>query len=595
MSDALDQRRIGRFRLLRLLGEGGAAHTWLAEDTTSGEQLAVKELRLVKSSRTKQIELFERECSILKEIRHAQIPDFIDTIVERRAETLSLFLVQEFIQGPSLQQLLDAEHLFTRHDVVAIMKSCLQPLIYLHERQPQLFHRDLKPSNIIVRPSGQCVLIDFGAVREAIRDDRSNGSSVVGTFGYMAPEQFQARAYAATDLYGLAATALHLLTGIEPGRFELIRLKPDIHQYLDADPHLTAILDILLEPSPEDRYSSSRSLLKALERWEESYGEAAFAFPDESKAGATTAPLPRPSEDAERPTAPIQAPPPPSADDASEDPSEGQEEPEADEASDPQERASATIAMVGVSLRGETPGPVGAQPDQGPSDASDGDAERDRDDEDASEADATGAQAPDEREASESTPSEPETPRRTTAKQLKQRITDASKRKPRQLDRIPVDTEEAGAAECVVPGGQGASTIGAMLGVMGGLVAAIGVVGPIQYNEFVWIVVGCVVMAFGALLAVTPRKRPGNTPSEPISTADCVIDRIVKRVGPMGLGGVEWTAEYHFVADDDLHYDGQFRLPSAAAAKEVATDPARVVVRYATDDPETSTLAFRKA
>jgi len=261
-------RTIGNYKLIHLLGEGGAARTYLAEDVRDGTRLAVKELQLLKSSNAKQIELFERECSILKELEHPQIPRFIETIVERREETMSLFLVQEFIDGRSLQQILDIGVTFDAASVVAIMRSCLQPLEYLHTRRPPLYHRDIKPSNILLRTDGACVLVDFGAVREAVIDPKTGGSSVVGTFGYMAPEQFQARAYAATDLYALGATAVHLASGMEPGRFEIRRLKPNFHPHVDADPHLAAILDLLLEPAAEDRYKHVTSLRRALDRWQ---------------------------------------------------------------------------------------------------------------------------------------------------------------------------------------------------------------------------------------------------------------------------------------------------------------------------------------
>jgi serine/threonine protein kinase len=298
-SEPILDRVVGSYRLIALLGEGGAAHTYLAEDVNSGERLAVKELRLIKSGNSKQIELFERECATLRELDHPQIPRFVDNVVERRAETLSLYLVQELVEGDSLQQQIDAGRRCTARETVRILQSCLAPLTYLHDRNPPLYHRDIKPSNVIQRPDGSCVLVDFGAVREAILDDRSRGSSVVGTFGYMAPEQFQARAYPATDLYGLAATALHLLSGVEPGRFPLRRLKPEIGAFLRTDPYLTAILDILLEPAAEDRYSSVAALKGALDRWEEAHADdpeanllAELATPDRDDKS----PAPPPSQ-----------------------------------------------------------------------------------------------------------------------------------------------------------------------------------------------------------------------------------------------------------------------------------------------------------
>ncbi|TVR03850.1 MAG: serine/threonine protein kinase [Deltaproteobacteria bacterium] len=259
--------RVRGFRLLRQLGRGGLARTWLAEQVDGGKLVAIKELHLSTRSQTREIELFERECVTLSGLDHPQIPRFIDTVVERRDHELVLYLVQEYVDGPSLLQLMQVGYRFSPEEVVAVMRSCLGPLRSLHGRQPPIFHRDLKPGNILVRPDGECALIDFGAVRNESAGSSSGNASVVGTFGYMAPEQFQAQACAATDLYGLGATALHLLTNREPVRFELVRLKPDIRAHVAHAPALGEILDRLLEPTPEDRYPDVDSLDAALEGW----------------------------------------------------------------------------------------------------------------------------------------------------------------------------------------------------------------------------------------------------------------------------------------------------------------------------------------
>jgi hypothetical protein len=595
-SDATTQRRIGPYRPLRLLGEGGAAHTWLAEDTTTGEQLAIKELRLVKSSRTKQIELFERECAILKDVKHPQIPQFIDTIVERRSETLSLYLVQEFIEGHSLQQLLDAGTTFDPAQTVAIMKSCLEPLRYLHERRPTLYHRDIKPSNIIQRPDGSCVLVDFGAVREAIRDATTSGSSVVGTFGYMAPEQFQARAYAATDLYGLAATALHLLSGVEPGRFPLTRLKPDIHAHLDTDPHLAAILDILLEPSPEDRYSSASSLLNALERWQVAHGTPATADGPTAPVARLSKPQaavhPGTANHITQPmaamTAPSEALPKSTIAFVPRDETDLAALAAEDAASsvDPSgDRVTAEVAPLpsDEAEPSDAPAPEGAlgSDDEPAPEAAIDPPDDDDDDDWHDDVDAQGA-AP-----------VVEPPKRTTsAVALKQRITDAQQQVDGETRRIAVVTDEAPAAEMFAPGGQGAGSVGVGFLVAGVAIAAFGLLGPLQYNEAIWIVVGLLVASYGGLLLFVPRRRPTRTPGSDGEITTPQVNELIKRVGP--LGSVEWYVDYSFLARDDLHYEGRFRLPNATAAKEVASDPSRLRVRYAASDPLASVLLFRR-
>lgn len=263
-----ERQRVGSYRLVGTLGEGGAARTWIAHhDDRGAERFAVKELQLLKSVHSKQVQLFERECSVLQDLDHPQIPRFIETLIEERQETMSLFLVQECIAGVSLQQVIDSGVRLTSRETVALLLSALRPLAYLHGRRPPLFHRDLKPSNLLLRDDGQCVLIDFGAVREALVDTRAGGSSVVGTFGYMAPEQFHARAWPATDLYALGATAIHLLSGTEPSRFPVRRLKPDFRTAIRVDDRLFGILDRLLEPAAEDRFSSTELLRAELEAW----------------------------------------------------------------------------------------------------------------------------------------------------------------------------------------------------------------------------------------------------------------------------------------------------------------------------------------
>ena len=263
----LEPTVVGKYELLEVLGEGGMATTYLARQLSGGRPVAVKAIQLVKTKNRRQIEMFEREAEALRALRHPQIPTFYETMVGESDETITLYLIQEFVNGRSLMRRLDEGHQFSAAEAVEIMLSCLAPLEYLHGMSPPLYHRDLKPSNVITKSDGTCVLVDFGAVREAIADPKIAGSSVVGTFGYMAPEQFQARACAGTDLYSLGATAVHLLSGRSPETIEVKRLKPDIHKYIDVDTHLAAILDLLMEPAAEDRYQSAISLRKALNRW----------------------------------------------------------------------------------------------------------------------------------------------------------------------------------------------------------------------------------------------------------------------------------------------------------------------------------------
>jgi len=97
----------------------------------------------------------------------------------------------------------------------------------LHQLDPPFIHRDLKPENLIRAENGIIYLLDFGAVRERYQNELTQGSTGVGTYGYMAPEPFRGRTVPVTDLYSLKATLLYLLTHGSPAEFPQDTLKID--------------------------------------------------------------------------------------------------------------------------------------------------------------------------------------------------------------------------------------------------------------------------------------------------------------------------------------------------------------------------------
>jgi len=125
---------------------------------------------------------------------------------------------------------------------------------------PPVIHRDIKPANLIRRPDGRRALVDFGGVRVALRPE--GGSTVVGTFGYMAPEQLHGEAKPATDIYGLGATLAALATGIEADKLPRRGLKVDLIQVMAMSP-LRDLLDRMLEPDPDQRLASVAAVRQA--------------------------------------------------------------------------------------------------------------------------------------------------------------------------------------------------------------------------------------------------------------------------------------------------------------------------------------------
>ncbi len=270
----------GRYRVLETLGEGALGRTMLAHDEEKSKKVAVKELLPSRMKRWKDLDLFHRECSTLQSLSHEGIPSYYeDFVIEPEGEDAPprLFLVQEFIEGESLQDKLDRGEVFEEPAVRDILVQTLAILEYLHGLNPQVIHRDIKPANLMMKPDGRITMIDFGAVREAITFD-GVGSTIVGTFGYMPPEQYAGKSEPATDIFAMGATCVQLLTGRPPGE-----LFEGIHEFKLPDdlPVTLGFEKILLhmtEPEIEKRYQSVQDLRGDLD-------DAFLMVPKESLTG----------------------------------------------------------------------------------------------------------------------------------------------------------------------------------------------------------------------------------------------------------------------------------------------------------------------
>lgn len=249
--------RDGRYVLVRPLGEGAHGETFEARDEKDGRQVAIKRFSVRGASSWKDVELAEREARVLASLHHPKLPAYLDRFEEDGA----LYLVMELIEGESLASMRKRGASLGEADVVRLLRDASEVLDYLHGRAPPVIHRDLKPGNVIRRPDGSFAFVDFGAVRDKLRPD--GGSTVVGTFGYMAPEQFQGRAQPASDVYAIGATALAMLTGEEPERLPHEGLAIDVERALRgaARPALARVLARMLEPDPDVRPSRIAPLL----------------------------------------------------------------------------------------------------------------------------------------------------------------------------------------------------------------------------------------------------------------------------------------------------------------------------------------------
>jgi hypothetical protein len=248
--------RKGRYTLLEQLGAGSQGTTWDAVDQREGRAVAIKQFEIRGAKAWKDVELAEREARVLASLSHPKLPAYVDHFEEDGV----LYLVMEKIEGTPLS-VLRKRGTMSERDVERLLRDADDVLAYLHGRSPAVIHRDLKPSNVIRRPDGSFAFVDFGAVRDRMRPE--GGSTVVGTFGYMAPEQFQGRAGPGSDVYAMGATALSMLTGEEPETLPHRGLGIDVPAALRgrAGRKLESALTRMLEVDPDVRATRILPLL----------------------------------------------------------------------------------------------------------------------------------------------------------------------------------------------------------------------------------------------------------------------------------------------------------------------------------------------
>ena len=265
-----------RYQVIEVLGAGGFGETFLAEDThmPSRRRCAIKQLKPIAANDPQTYKLirqrFEREAATLEYLGKSS--DQIPELYAYFPENGQFYLVQEWIHGQTLTQIVADKGLLSESTVREILLRLLSVLDYVHSKG--IIHRDIKPDNIILRSSDRKpILIDFGAVKETIRSvvgtpGYPTQSLVMGTPGYMPSEQAVGRPVYATDIYSLGLTAIYLLTGKRPQELETNQQTGEILwlEYApNVSPSFAKILNQAIKPHPGDRYSTASKMLHALQ------------------------------------------------------------------------------------------------------------------------------------------------------------------------------------------------------------------------------------------------------------------------------------------------------------------------------------------
>lgn len=260
------------YRVIREIGQGGAAKVFLAEDL-SGRSVALKVLH-PQLAVSVQAERFLREINLLSKIDHPNIA----RLIEAGERDWIIYYVMTFVDGPTLRQEMNRSRLLSVSDTVGIAKDLLGALAYAHDQD--IVHRDVKPENVVLNRERGAVLLDFGIARamSAAGTDRVTRSGfVVGTSSYMSPEQVEGSEDPdlRSDIYSLGCVLFECLAGRPPfvhKQEELVLVMqkneppPEVAEFRPNVPQgLRNFLAGALEKAPEDRWNSAHEALEVLD------------------------------------------------------------------------------------------------------------------------------------------------------------------------------------------------------------------------------------------------------------------------------------------------------------------------------------------
>jgi serine/threonine protein kinase len=254
-----------RYQIRSILGQGGLGITYAADDLERGERVALKALSLRRIDDFKAVELFEREARILAQLNHPAIPRYLNYFQVDQERDRLFYIVQQLAEGSALSTWVEQGWRSNEREARHIASQALEILIYLQQLTPPVIHRDIKPQNLIYRADGRVFLVDFGAVQDTYHNTVTGGSTVIGTYGYMAPEQFRGHAVLATDLYGLGTTLLFLLTRKAPTDLPQRKLKINFRSQVRVSQPFANWLERLIEPVADDRFLSAAEALAVLQ------------------------------------------------------------------------------------------------------------------------------------------------------------------------------------------------------------------------------------------------------------------------------------------------------------------------------------------
>src|SRR5947209_1042333 len=265
MADRVGQQ-LGNYRLVRLLGRGGFAEVYLAENVQLGSAAAVKVLHAQLAS--EDIEHFRNEARTIARLVHPHIVRVFDFNVQEGVP----FLVMDYAPNGTLRQRYPKGTKLPIGTIVPYVRQVADALYYAHEQR--VIHRDIKPENMLLGRQQEIVLSDFGIATISQSSRYQNTQDIVGTVAYMAPEQIQGKPRPASDQYALGIAVYEWLTGDRPfhGSSTEVAIQHAVatpqpmHERVPISPAVEHVVMTALDKDPNRRFAHVRAFANALEQ-----------------------------------------------------------------------------------------------------------------------------------------------------------------------------------------------------------------------------------------------------------------------------------------------------------------------------------------
>ena len=204
---------IGKYKIIRLIGEGGMAAVYEAEHEMLGTRVAIKVLNPILSANAQIKERFRNEAKVMASLEHSNITKVID--FDEQPQQLSI--VMEFLNGEDLSQRIKRKGPLSEKEITEVFSQTLKAFQYAHEKG--IVHRDIKPSNIFILPDGQVKILDFGIAKLFGQgSEMTQTGTQMGTPIYMSPEQVKADKTIdhRSDIYSIGVTMYFAVNGKPP-------------------------------------------------------------------------------------------------------------------------------------------------------------------------------------------------------------------------------------------------------------------------------------------------------------------------------------------------------------------------------------------